>query len=297
MIFNPSAASDIEQRSPVFAAPPASPASPPVLLSTHVAEEPIPLDLNDGAASPSSSSDDEAGPEDPNAMTIAEMINTIIEDGIVLPTEEEIAGRRAAAGLPAEIEEEPTEEMLEMMKEMVDLTYTEEEKAQLLEDMEEELAARNEAEDEAIAEAEAAEAEAAKTKAKGKGKGKEKAVAVEEEKEAEAGPSTNAPAAATVAEEEEEEEAAAEAGPSTAPPAAAPIDDTWKGLSRLLGGDLLSDRDITTILLREVSPPPLPPSPSQKNTLTLNPPTQSLNTDSTPSHRKPPPTKPASPSI
>lgn len=229
MIFNPSAASDIEQRSPVYAAPPASPASPPVLLSTHVAEEPIPLDLNDGAASPSSSSDEEEG-VDPNAMTIAEMINTIIEDGIVLPTEEEIAGRRAAAGLPAEIEEEPTEEMLEMMREMVDLTYTEEEKAQLLEDMEEELAARNAAEDEAIAEAEAAEAEAEAAKAKDKGKGKEKAVAVEEEDAVEAGPST------------------------------APIDDTWKGLSRLLGGDLLSDRDITTILLREVSPL-LPPTP------------------------------------
>jgi len=214
MIFNPAAANEVEQREPVFATPPASPASPaspPVLLSTHVAEEPITLDLNDAASSCSSSDDDDEGIEDPNAMTVAQMINTIIEDGIVLPTEEEIAGRRAAAGLPAEnAEEEPSAELMGMMKEMVELTYNEEERAQLKEDVLEELAARDEAE---------AEAEAAKQK--GKGKGKEKEVVKEPE-----------------------------AGPSTASRAA---DDSWQGLSRLLGGELLSDRDISTILSREVS--------------------------------------------
>jgi len=256
MIFNPSAADDIEQRDPVFAAPPAS---PPVLLSTHVAEEPITLDLNDDAASSSSaSSDDDQGVEDPNAMTVAQMINTIIEDGIVLPTEEEIAGRRAAAGLPAEnAEEEPSEELVGMMKEMVELTYNEEERAQLGEDILEELAAREEA-----------EAEAAKEK--GKGKGKEKEVVEEPEPEA--------------------------PGPSTASRAA---DDSWQGLSRLLGGELLSDRDISTILSREVSPilfTHLEPLYSMPLSSTLSPPTQRRNADPPSPPRKPPPTKPASPS-
>jgi len=213
MIFNPAAANEVEQRSPVFAAPPAS---PPVLLSTHVAEEPIPLDINDSSSS-SSTSDDE-GVEDNNAMTFAHMINTIIEDGIVLPTEQEIAGRRAAAGLPAQNEdEEPTEEEMAMIKEMLELTYTEEELVQLEGDIIDELAARDEAD---------AEAEAAKQK--GMGKGKEKEVA-EEPEAATAGPSTTA----------------------TKPTA----DDYWLGLSRLLGGTLLSDRDISTILMREVRPP------------------------------------------
>lgn len=231
MIFNPSAAPTIEERDPVLPAPPAS---PPVLLSTHVAEAPLALDLNDAASSPSSSSSDtEEGVEDPNAMTIAQMINTIIEDGIILPTEEEIAGRRAAAGLPVEEEEEPSEELMAMIQEMVELTYNEEEREQLREDVLEELAARDEAEAEAV-------------KEKAKGKGKEKAVVEEPE--------------------------AAPAGP----PATAVADDTWQGLSRLLGGELLSDRDISTILSREVSltllthPSPLPegsrPPPPNANT-------------------------------
>lgn len=242
MIFNPAAANDVNQREPVFATPPASPASPaspPVLLSTHVAEEPITLDLNDAASSSSSSDDDDEGIEDPNAMTVAQMINTIIEDGIVLPTEEEIAGRRAAAGLPAEnAEEEPSEKLMGMMKEMVELTYNEEERAQLGEDILEELAAREEA-----------EAEAAKEK--GKGKGKEKEVVGEPEA----------------------------AGPPTASRAA---DDSWQGLSRLLGGELLSDRDISTILSREVSPilhTHLSHHLPHKHILYLSPLTQRRNAD------------------
>jgi hypothetical protein len=237
MIFNPSAADDIEQRDPVFAAPPTS---PPLLLSTYVAEEPLTLELNDDAASSSSSSsDNDEGIEDPNAMTVAQMINTIIEDGIVLPTEEEIAGRRSAAGLPAEnADEEPGDELMGMMKEMVELTYNEEERAQLGEDILEELAAREEA-----------EAEAAKEKRKGKGKEKE----VVEEPEA--------------------------AGPSTASRAA---DDSWQGLSRLLGGELLSDRDISTILSREVSPTLLTHLSHHlphKHILYISPPTQTRNAD------------------
>lgn len=240
MIFDPSVAPAIEEHDPDLAAPPAS---PPVLLSTYVAEEPLALDLNDAGSPSSDSSDNEGGVEDPNAMTIAEMINTIIEDGIVLPTEEEIAGRRAAAGLPAEKVEETSEELKAMIKEMIDLTYNEEDREQLLEDVLEELAARNEAAAEAVEE-------------KAKGKGKEKAV-VEEPEAAPAGPSTVSPTVAAAVVEEPEADPAA--GPSTVSPTAAATvavaDDTWQGLSRLLGGDLLSDRDISTILSREVSPP------------------------------------------